>query len=196
MDNAFDLRAGVRDAYSAAALHPHEEHAFPVGREFARCLGYPDHTLATLPVLCVEAFTGVSNVSVLADIREGDTVLDLGCGAGLDSLIAARRTGPSGTVVGVDFSSTMLDRARCAARDAGIHNAVFCQAAAEALPLPDDSIAVALVNGIFNLNPARDAIFRELARVVEPGGRVYAAELVLREPLPPDSQPDDKDWFA
>jgi arsenite methyltransferase len=196
MENALDLRSRVRDAYSAAALHPQDEHAFPLGRQFAVSLGYPDEALATLPAQCVEAFTGVSNVSLFADIRNGVTVMDFGCGAGLDSLVAAKRTGPSGIVVGVDFSSAMLDRARCAAGDAGIHNTVFCQAAAEALPLPDSSIAVALVNGIFNLNPARDAIFRELARVVAPGGRVYAAELVLREPLPPDSQSDEKDWFA
>ncbi len=196
MHNAFDLRTKVRDAYSAAARHPQDEHAFPVGRQFAVSLGYPGDVLATLPSQCVEAFTGVSSVSVFADILHDDTVLDLGCGAGLDSLIAAKRTGPSGTVVGVDFSSAMLDRARCAARDADIGNAVFCQANAEELPLADDSIAVALVNGIFNLNPARDAIFRELARVVEPGGRVYAAELILREPLPPDSPRGEKDWFA
>ncbi|MBI2679990.1 MAG: methyltransferase domain-containing protein [Candidatus Solibacter usitatus] len=196
MDNALNLRSRVRDAYSAAALHPQAGHAFPVGREFALSLGYPEDALAALPAECVETFTGVSNVSVFADIRQGDMVLDLGCGAGLDSLIAAQRTGPAGTVIGVDFSSAMLDRARRAARDAGIRNAVFCQAGAEALPLADSSITVAMVNGIFNLNPARDAMFRELARVVEPGGRVYAAELVLREPLPAATQRDEKDWFA
>jgi arsenite methyltransferase len=196
MDNTFDLCTKVRDAYSAAALHPKHAHAFPVGREFALSLGYPDDALATLPAQCVEAFAGVSNVSVFADIREGDTVLDLGCGAGLDSLIAAKRTGPAGTIIGFDFSSAMLERARSGFRDTGIHNAVFCRTAAEALPLPDSSIAVAMVNGIFNLNPARDAIFRELARVVEPGGSVYAAELVLREPLPADTLSGENDWFA
>jgi SAM-dependent methyltransferase len=196
MNNVFDLRAKVRSAYSAVALRPLDAHAFPVGRHFALSLGYPEELLATLPPQCVDAFTGVSNVSVFADIREGDTVLDLGCGAGLDSLIAAERTGPAGTVIGVDFSSAMLARGHSAARDAGIHNVVFCQAGAEARPLRDASISVALVNGIFNLNPARDAIFRELARVVEPGGGVYAAELVLREPNPSDSQHDERDWFA
>ena len=184
MNNALDLRTKVREAYSAAALRPQDGHAFPVGRQFAASLGYPEDLLITLPPQCLEAFTGVSNVSVFADIRTGDTVLDLGCGAGLDSLVAARRTGPAGTVIGVDFSFAMLARARGAARDAGIHHVVFCQAGAEALPLRDGSIAVALVNGIFNLNPARGAIFRELARVLQPGGSVYAAELVLREPLP------------
>src|SRR5258707_1880194 len=156
MENDFDLRAKVREAYSAAALRPQYEHAFAIGRQFAASLGYHEDLLITLPPQCLETFTGVSNVSVFADIRTGDTVLDLGCGAGLDSLIAARRTGPAGTVIGVDFSSAMLARARCAARDAGIGNVMFCQASAEALPLRDHSIAVALVNGIFNLNPARD----------------------------------------
>jgi arsenite methyltransferase len=196
MDQVFDIRTRVRDAYSAAALQPRDEHAFPLGRQFALSLGYPEDAVAALPAQCVEAFTGVSNVSVFADIHNGETVLDLGCGAGLDSLIAAKRTGPAGTVIGVDFSSAMLARARDAAQHAGIHNALFCQASAEGLPLRDGSIAVALVNGIFNLNPARGAIFRELARVLEPDGRVYAAELILREPLPPDSHPDENDWFA
>ena len=176
MDEFADLRTKVRDAYSGAALRPQDAHAFPLGRQFALSLGYPEDALADLPVQCVEAFTGVSNVSIFADIPEGGSVLDLGCGASLDSLIAAKRTGPAGRVVGVDFSSAMLARARSAAQDAGIHNVVFCQAGAEALPLRDGSIAVALVNGIFNLNQARDAIFRELARVVKPGGTVYAAE--------------------
>ena len=196
MDKITGLRTKVRDAYSAAALHPAYEHVFPVGLQFARSLGYPADVLAGLPAQCVEAFTGVSNVSIFADIREGGTVLDLGCGAGLDSLIAAKRAGSAGRVIGVDFSAAMLARAQRAAQDAGIHNAVFCQAGAEALPLRDGTITVALVNGIFNLNQAREAIFRELARVVKPGGAVYAAELILREPLPQHSQRDEKDWFA
>ncbi len=196
MDESSNLRTKVRDAYSAAALRPEQQHAFPVGRPFARSLGYPEDVLTAMPPQCVEAFTGVSNVSIFADIPESGIVLDLGCGAGLDSLIAAKRTGLAGTVLGVDFSSAMLARARYAAGDADVPNVLFCEAAAENLPLRDGSITVAMVNGIFNLNPARDAIFRELARVVKPGGAVYAAELVLREPLPAKSQRDEKDWFA
>src|ERR1700690_2505886 len=131
MEDVPDLRTKVRDAYSAAALRPQDEHAFPVGGKFARSLGYPEDVLATLPPQCVEAFTGVSNVSVFADIRQGGTVLDLGCGAGLDSLFAAKRAGPVGTSIGIDFSSAMIASACCAARDAGIRNIVFCQADAE-----------------------------------------------------------------
>jgi SAM-dependent methyltransferase len=190
------LREKVNAAYSEAAKHPEAAHAFPVGREFAESLGYPPELLAVLPRRATEAFTGVSAVSIKADIPTGVTVLDLGCGAGLDSLIAARRVGANGRVLGIDFSEAMLGRARCGAAESGVTNVRFCQAAAERLPIRDGSIDVALVNGIFNLNPARDAIFRELARVTRPGGVVYAAEIVLREPLPTEVVADETNWFA
>ena len=189
------MREGVRSAYSAAAARPDEKHPFPVGRAFAEALGYPADLLDSLPPACVEAFAGVSNVSLFSEIPPGARVLDLGCGAGLDSLIAARRTGPAGAVVGVDFSEPMLARARCAAREARAHNVLFCQAGAEDLPLADASVDVAFVNGIFNLNPARDAIFGELARVLRRGGAVFAAELILLSALP-ESERSEANWFA
>ncbi len=191
-----ELRRSVCAAYSAAALAPFEEHAFPVGREFAVSLGYPADVVNALPATAVDAFTGVSAVSLFADIPNGAVVLDLGCGAGLDSLIAARRAGSEGRVVGVDFSAAMLARARESARQAGIDRAVYAQAGAEQLPLADRSIDIALVNGIFNLNPKRSEIFREIGRVVRDDGAVYAAEIVLREPLPPDRKKSEADWFA
>jgi arsenite methyltransferase len=191
-----ELRDKVQAAYSAAAASPQEVHAFPMGRAFAESLGYPQELLAGLPAAAVEAFTGVSNVSVFADIPSGATILDLGCGAGLDSLVAARRAGPVGKVIGIDFSASMLARARRAASQAGFANVMFCQAAAEKLPLPDGCVDVAIVNGIFNLNPARDAIFRELARVIRPGGTLYAAELILAKPLAPEVQTAEANWFA
>lgn len=196
MDRANTLREGVRLAYSAAAERPRDKHPFPVGREFAVSLGYPEELLTHLPPLCVEAFSGVSNVSVFAEIPVGATVLDLGCGAGLDSLIAAERTGSKGRVIGIDFSEAMLGRARRAAQEAGVYNAEFRLADAESLPLGERSADVALVNGIFNLNPARDSILRELARVVRPEGTVYAAELILKEPLLPEERADEANWFG
>ncbi len=195
-DKTQQLRDGVREAYSAAAESPQDEHPFPVGRRFAESLGYPQDLLAGLPSVSVDAFSGVSNVAVFADIPVGVTVLDLGCGAGLDSLIAARRAGPSGRVIGVDFSHAMLARARQAAVETGADNVQFCQADAEKLPFEDGLIDVALVNGIFNLNPKRDAIFLELSRVVRQGGAVYAAELILKEPLSPEIQESEANWFA
>jgi len=189
------LRGMVRDAYSAAAESPQGIHAFPVGREFAASLGYAAEALASVPAASVEAFSGVSNVGMMAEIPAGATVLDLGCGAGLDSLLAARRAGDRGRVVGVDFSAAMVRRAQDAAIEAGAVGVMFCRADAEQLPLRDRAVDVALVNGIFNLNPARVQIFRELARVLCRGGEVYAAELVLREPSTAEKQ-TAADWFA
>jgi arsenite methyltransferase len=191
-----DLRDKVCEAYSAAATSPTEEHPFPVGRAFAESLGYPAALLDTLPLAAVEAFAGVSNVSLIAEIPKGATVLDLGCGAGLDSLIAARRAGRSGRVIGIDFSDTMLERARKAAREAAVPNATFEHADAEQLPLDDACIDVAIVNGIFNLNPAREFVFSELARVLRHGGVAYSAELILASPLQPNVLQTESDWFA
>jgi arsenite methyltransferase len=181
----------VRDAYSAAARDPRGEHAFAVGRELALGVGYPADLLDRMPEPAVAAFAGVAAVSVTAALAPGERVLDLGCGAGLDSLVAAERVGPDGWVAGVDFSADMLARAR----GAGADRVAWCRASAEELPLADGSIDVALVNGIFNLNPGRSRIMAELARVVRPGGRVHAAELVLRGPLP-EAERTAANWFA
>ena len=196
MTQAVELRRNVNAAYSDAAAHPDGPHPFPVGRAFAEAVGYSAEILNRAPAISVEAFTGVSNVSVFAEIAGGARVLDLGCGAGLDSLTAADRAGGAGHVVGMDFSASMLERARQARFESGAEQVWFCRADAERLPLPDGSIDVALVNGIFNLNPDRAAIFRELGRVVRPGGAVYAAELILREPLSPDQRQSESNWFA
>ena len=190
------VREGVRRAYSAAAERPGNKHSFPVGRPFAESLGYPRDLLAALPSVSVDAFSGVSNVALFAEIRMGTTILDLGCGAGLDSLIAAQRVGAQGRVIGVDFSEAMLARARQAAVKLGVRNVEFYQANAEKLPIEDGLIDVALANGIFNLNPEREAIFGELARAVRQGGVVFAAELILQEPLPPDVKDNETSWFA
>lgn len=190
-----ELRSAVRDAYSGAADAPDAKHSFPVGRAFAASLGYPEELLDRLPASAVDAFAGVCNVSITADIPPGAVVLDLGCGAGLDSLIAAERVGPSGEVVGVDFSQAMVDRATAAAEAAGLDNLRVVQGDAEAVPLEDACIDVVLVNGIFNLNPFRSRLFAELARVLRPGGMLFAAELILRAPLSEEDR-SRASWFA
>ena len=157
------IRSGVRRAYSKAAERPDDDHPFPVGRDFALGIGYPDEVLSEIPSNSVDAFTGVSNVAIFADIPKGSTVLDLGCGGGLDT---------------------------------EVKNVTFLKADAEDLPIQSGSINVAMVNGIFNLNPSRDAIFRELARLVRSDGIVYAAELILKEGLPEETQTCEANWFA
>ncbi len=196
MQATHELRTAVRNAYSAAAERPCGKHPFPVGRAFAESIGYPPDLLGELPRVAYDAFAGVSCVSLFADIPAGAKVLDLGCGAGLDSLIAGRRAGERGRVIGVDFSEVMLARAREAAGEAGAKNVEFHHGDAESLPFDDAAFDVALVNGIFNLNPARNAIFNELARVVQPSGSVWAAELILIEQLAPEAKADEANWFA
>jgi arsenite methyltransferase len=192
---AIQLRSAVQRAYCAAGERPKEKHAFPVGRTLAERLGYPADLLDALPPISVEAFAGVANVAIFAELPHGASVLDLGCGAGLDSLIAGRRVGPTGHVIGIDFSDSMLARAHQAAAMSGV-NVTFCRGDAERLPLRSASVTVALVNGIFNLNPARTEIFHELARVVRPGGAVYAAELISQEAVSKPEHFTEADWFA
>ncbi len=182
------LREQVREAYSLAAEDPCAKLPFPVGPDFAASVGYE---IEDLPPQAAAVFAGVSNVSMWAPIHPGMVVLDLGCGGGLDTLIATRRAGPAGRVAGLDFSMGMLARAR-----ASVQTADFVQAAAEAIPLADESVDLVLVNGIFNLNPRRQEIFAELARVVKPGGYVAGAELVLREPLADAERASASNWFS
>jgi len=127
---------------------PQTKHAFPVGRGFAESLGYPADLLDQLPAVASDAFAGVSNVSIFAEIPFGATILDLGCGAGLDALIAARRVGLAGKVIAVDFSAAMLARARQAVAEAGASNVELREADAGQLPIADEEIDIAMVNGI------------------------------------------------
>jgi SAM-dependent methyltransferase len=190
------LRTKVNEAYSAAATRPGQKHPFPIGRALAEDLGYPSEVLDNVPQPAVEAFAGVSNVSLFADLPAEATVLDLGCGAGMDSIVAARRVGPKGRVIGIDFSGPMLARAQAAKNLANLPQLRFEQGDAEYLPLSDASVDVVLANGIFNLNPKRKEILGELTRVLRPHGRAYVAELILTTPLPPGDHASESNWFA
>lgn len=186
-----EMHNQVRAAYSAIAVAPAENHFFPCGRQLAEDVGYPPDVLDRLPVSAVEAFCGVGDVSLWADIQASELVLDVGCGAGLDTILAAGR---AAKVVGIDFSLEMLQRARGCLEEAGLAAKVtLLRTEVQSLPLLDGSMDVALVNGFFNLNPFREDAFRELARVLRPGGVLYASELVLREPAVPG---DETNWFG
>lgn len=186
------LQNEVKEAYSRIALAPAQDPPFPTGLDLARGVGYSDSALDSIPDVSVEAFCGVANVSQFARIGTDDVVLDLGCGAGLDTILSARR---AAKVVAVDFSVPMLLRTQRAVAAAGLEAKVtLLRAEAQHLPLLEASIDVAIVNGIFNLNPVRQQIFEELARVIRPGGCLYAAELILKEPLPDSEKADN--WFT
>jgi arsenite methyltransferase len=189
------LREEVQKRYSMMALDPGGGWLEPAGRELAVALGYPQEWLATVPDVCVEAFYGVANLAQLATFAPGSVVLDLGCGSGLDTLYTASQIGSRGRVVGVDSCEPMLDRARLAVVESNCQNVSLLSAPAECLPFPDATFDAAVVNGIFNLNPTREAIFSELARVLRPGGDVWAAELIA--PGPPSFEDSDPEsWFT
>ena len=191
-----DLLDRVREAYSNAGDNPGASHPFPIGYDFALSVGYPVDLLQSLPKYAVERFTGVSNVSVFAEIAAGSTILDLGCGSGTDSLIAAAKTGPDGRVYGVDFSPSMVAHARTGASEAGAANLEIQEAEGRHIPFADAMFDVALVNGIFNLNPDRAVLFQELARVIRPGGVLYGAEVVLNEPMDEEERAGLANWFS
>jgi arsenite methyltransferase len=190
---ALALRERVRQTYGEIARAPAAHHAIPVGRRLAERAGYPAEWLNAVPASSIEVFAGVSCLPCLAEIAEGAVVLDLGCGGGLDALLAAPRCSH---VLAVDFSEEMLARARDSAEVIGATSIRFAYGEAESIPAKTGSVDVALINGIFNLNPMRDAIFSELARVVRPGGKVFAAELILKQPVQVNDRTGDDDWFA
>ena len=195
MTKIMNVREGVKRAYSAAASEPQKRHPFPHGRAYADSLGYSFDQVSRLPRAALDAFAGVSCLPAFSELEPGDDVLDLGCGAGLDSLIASQTIGRMGSVTAVDFSEAMLARARAAAWEAGAANVECVLSDAEALPFDDKSFDKVIINGLFNLNPGREVIFRELARVLRPGGKAFVAELILTEPLPPEMEVDETEWF-
>jgi arsenite methyltransferase len=190
-----ELRRAVRDRYAAVASEPQGHYSFRVGRAFAEALGYPPELLDSLPASAVEAFTGVATPILRADLQPGETVLDLGCGGGLDLALAARAVGPTGRAIGVDMAEPMVERAMATIRALGLDWAEARVGYAEALPVPDASIDCVVANGILNLSPDKSAVLAEVARVLRPGERFVLAETTLRHKLPPGSIGGLEDWF-
>lgn len=188
------IRAAVADRYSAIGTTPSGEEAIPRGRKWAEHLGYPATELVSVPATALASFTGIGAPLFDAELTWGEYVLDLGCGAGLDSILMARRVGPEGRVYGVDLAPGMVTAARSAVAESGLRNVTILQAAAEALPLLDSSIDVVVVNGLFNLVPNKGAVLREIFRVIRPGGRLVGAEIVITDDRKPQPY-DPESWF-
>jgi arsenite methyltransferase len=183
------LREEIRRTYTDVSTEQERDYILPTGRAWARELGYPEAELAQVPDDSAESFAGVANHWTLGVIEPGAVVLDLGCGAGTDLLIAAQMTGAGGRAIGVDMTPAMLDRARTSARTIGLENVHLHEALIESLPLEDASVDVVISNGVIDLVPDKDAVFAEIDRVLRPGGRLQIADVVIHHegPMTPAS---------
>jgi arsenite methyltransferase len=182
------LRDEIHKTYTDVSTDQDQEFIFPTGRAWARELGYPEPELARVPESTVASFAGVANHFVLGRPRPGDVVLDVGCGAGTDLLIAAQMVGPSGRVVGIDMTGAMLSRAQASARAMGLDNVELHDSLIESMPIEDGSVDVVMSNGVIDLVPDKDAVFAEIDRVLRPGGRVQLADVVIHKELNEDAR--------
>lgn len=189
-----DLEDVVRERFAAVARDPAGEQRFPVGPDSARRLGYAAEEIDSLSPPATESFAGVGNPFSLGELGSGQTALDLGCGAGMDSILAARRVAPSGRVIGVDLVEEMLTKARSNADAAGVANAEFLHGHADALPLAADSVDVVITNGVFNLCVDKPRVVAEMFRVLRSGGGLRMADMLLEPHVTPEELEGKGAW--
>jgi arsenite methyltransferase len=188
------LRAAIQGEYAAVALAPQQGFHFHTGRPLAQRLGYRDEWLEGIPEAAIESFAGTGNPFRMGELRAGEHVVDVGSGAGMDSLIAASMVGAAGRVIGVDMTPAMLAKARDGAAEAGLPNVDFLEGLGEVLPVADGWSDVVISNGVLNLMPDKVAGLREMARVLKPGGRLQIGDILVRTEVPQDAKADISLW--
>jgi arsenite methyltransferase len=182
------LRHEIEKTYTEVSSEPDKDFLFPTGREWAQDLGYPEAELARVPEDSAASFAGVANHWQHGPVTPGETVLDLGCGAGTDLLIAAQMTCSSGRAIGIDMTASMLERARAGAEAMGLTNVEVHESLIESLPLEDESVDVVISNGVIDLVPDKEAVFAEIDRVLRPGGRLQLADVFIRHEVSEDAR--------
>ena len=189
------LKAEVRATYAQVAQNPEGDFHFHRGAEYAaEFLGYDLAELRALPITATAPFAGVGNPFLMEQLPAGATVIDLGSGAGMDCLLAGRRVGTAGRVIGIDMTDAMLDRARRGAAEARLAQVRFEKADITALPLGPESVDIVISNGVINLLPDKTGVFNELYRVVRPGGRLQFADIVIETELSEDARNNIDLW--
>ena len=188
------LRKEISQKFAAVAADPSGAHHFHTGRKLAERLGYPAEVLDRLPEEAIDPFAGVGNPFAIGEIAAGETVLDVGSGAGVDCLVAAQKVGPAGKVIGVDMTEAMLAKARENARLAGVGQVEFRHGLTEKLPAGNESADVVISNGVINLCPDKRAVYREIFRVLRPGGRLMMADIVVQREVPDAAKEDVDLW--
>ncbi len=176
------LKTEIKKTYASVSQEPEKDFIFPTGRAWAEDLGYPEE-LANVPETADGSFAGVANPWDLGRLALGERVLDLGSGAGTDSLVAAQMVGDQGHVTGIDMTPEMLTKARAAAAEMDAANVDFVESEAEQLPFQDASFDVVISNGVIDLIPDKDAVFAEIFRVLAPGGRIQIADVTIQNPV-------------
>ncbi|MCA1681055.1 MAG: methyltransferase domain-containing protein [Actinobacteria bacterium] len=187
------LKWEIKKTYASVSQEPQRDFVFPTGRAWAEDLDYPAE-LERVPEGAVESFAGVANPFSLGRLKPGEQVLDLGCGAGTDSLIAAQMVGSEGSVAGIDMTAEMLEKARAAAVELGAENVEFVEGEVERLPFADMSFDVVISNGVIDLVPDKDAVFSEIHRVLRPGGRIQIADVTIQQPVSDEGKRDIDLW--
>lgn len=178
------LRTAIQEEYELVALHPERGFHFFTGHQQARIVGYPDEWLVGIPESTIESFAGTGNPFGLGTLSPGENVVDIGCGSGMDSFIAARMVAPSGQVIGIDMTPAMLDKARHSVEQTGMTNITFREGYAEALPVEDGWADVVISNGVLNLVPDKVATLQEMARILKPAGRLQIADILVQKAVP------------
>ncbi len=192
--NIDTLREAIQEEYAEVAAHPDKGFHFHTGRPLAQILEYEDEWLEDIPESSIESLAGTGNPFSLGEILPGEKVVDVGCGAGLDSLIAAGMVGLAGRVVGVDMSPDMLEKARRAAKEAGRGNVEFREGYGEELPVEDGWADVVISNGVLNLMPDKSAALKEMHRVLKPGGRLQIGDILVQKAVPEGAKRDIDLW--
>lgn len=189
-----ELRAAIQEEYQAVASNPEQGFHFHTGRPLARLLGYEESWLENVPECAIAPFAGTGNPFSIGELQAGEYVVDVGSGAGIDSLIAANMVGTEGRVIGIDMTPAMLDKANGALAETALTNVSFREGFGEALPVEDEWADVVISNGVLNLFPDKDAGLKEMARVLKPNGRLQIGDILVSRAVPTSAKRDIDLW--